>query len=213
MIKAVIFDLDGTLADTLSGITHFVNRTTAAYGLSSISTERTKVFVGNGAKVLLERTFAHLGLPELPEGALALYNSLYDAHATHDLRAYEGVLSLLDALQAKGVRWAVLSNKPHTATVPVCRYLFGDKPAFILGQKEGVPRKPEIIGAKMVWEALGVTAAECLYVGDTDCDMQTGKNAGMFTVGVAWGFRSEKELWDNGANAVIHHPQELLQYL
>lgn len=213
MIKAVIFDLDGTLADTLGGITHFVNRTTAAYGLSSISAERTKVFVGNGAKVLLERTFAHLGLPELPEGALALYNSLYDAHATHDLREYEGITPMLDALRDKGIRVAVLSNKPHSAVVPVCEHLFAGKLDFILGNKEGVPRKPDITGVKMVWEALGVTAAECLYVGDTDCDMQTGKNAGMFTVGVAWGFRSEKELWDNGADTVIHHPQELLQYL
>ncbi|MBQ6947340.1 MAG: HAD family hydrolase [Clostridia bacterium] len=213
MIKAVIFDLDGTLADTLSGITHFVNRTTAAYGLSSISAERTKVFVGNGAKVLLERTFTHLGLSELPEGALALYNALYDAHATHDLHAYDGIPALLDMLKQRGIKIAVLSNKPHTAVLPVCTYLFGDKLDFILGQKEGVPRKPEIIGVKMVWEALGVCAEECLYVGDTDCDMQTGKNAGMFTVGVAWGFRTEKELWDNGADTVIHHPQELFQYL
>ena len=213
MIKAVIFDLDGTLADTLGGITHFVNRTTAAFGLSSISQERTKVYVGNGAKVLLERTLHHLGAPELLEEALPLYNRLYDAHATHDLRAYDGILPLLAELRRRNIKLAVLSNKPHSAVVPVCEHLFADTLDFILGNRADIPRKPDITGVKMVWEALGVTAEECLYVGDTDCDMQTGNNAGMFTVGVAWGFRSEKELWDNGADAVIHHPEELLQYL
>lgn len=208
-MKAVIFDLDGTLADTLSGITHFVNRTTAAYGLSSLSQERVKSFVGNGARVLLERSFAHLG-EELPEGALDYYNSLYDNHSDHDLREYKGISPLLAALKEKGLKLAVLSNKPHTATVPVCRFLFGDKIDFVLGQKEDVPRKPDITGVRLVWQALEVTAEDCLYVGDSEVDMLTGKKAGMLTVGVSWGFREECALWENGADHVINKPEELL---
>ena len=105
MITYLLFDLDGTLADTLSGIAHFVNRTTAAYGLSSLSQDRVKSFVGNGAKILLERSFSHLGAA-LPEGALDYYNALYDAHSNHDLREYEGITPLLTALKEQGMKLA-----------------------------------------------------------------------------------------------------------
>lgn len=213
MIKAVIFDLDGTLANTLSGITHFVNRTTASFGLSSLSQERIKVFVGNGAKVLLERTLNHLGSPELLQEAFSLYNALYNAHPHYDLKEYEGISEMLFSLRQAGIRISVLSNKPHAATVAVCQYLFADNIDFVLGHKEGAPHKPDITPLKTVCRHLGVDMKECAYVGDTDCDMMTGKNADMLTVGVNWGFRDEKELWDNGADYVISHPSQLLSLL
>ena len=119
-------------------------------------------------------------------------------------------MELLEELRHRGLKLAVLSNKPHSATEPICRYLFGDRLDFVLGQKEDVPRKPDITGVKLVWQALGVKAEDCLYVGDSDCDMLTGKNAGMLTVGVNWGFREEALLWKCGADHVISKPEELL---
>ncbi len=213
MKKAVIFDLDGTLADTLGGITHYVNRTTAHFGLSSISQERIKIFVGNGAKVLLQRSLAHLGAIELFDEAFPIYNRLYDANPNHDLRAYDGIIEMLDGLRAAGLKVGVLSNKPHSAAGPVCTFLFGDRIDYCMGNKEGIPHKPDTTGLNIVCDKLGVAPEECIYVGDTDCDMQTGNNGKMLTVGVTWGFRTEKELWDNGAHHVIHHPTELLKLI
>lgn len=213
MKKAVIFDLDGTLANTLDSITHFVGRTTTAFGLPALSTECVKSYVGHGARHLLECSFAHLGVAELPEEAFVLYNELYDADPYYMLKEYEGISDLLSTLRQRGIKVAVLSNKPHSATVPICRYLFGDKIDFVLGNKEGIPHKPDIAGVKLVWQALGVTAEDCLYVGDSDCDMLTGKNAGMCTVGVNWGFREEQLLWESGADYVISQPKELLSLL
>ncbi len=210
MKKAVIFDLDGTLADTLSSITHFVNRTTAAYGLSSLSNERVKGFVGKGARNLLQQSFAHLGAPELAEAAFPYYNELYNANPHHELQAYKGIREMLAALREQNIRTAVFSNKPHEATAPICAHLFGDKIEYALGEREGTPRKPDITGLLHVCEKLGVDPKECAYVGDSGSDMITGKSAGMLTVGVNWGFREEQELWDNGADHVISKPEELL---
>lgn len=209
MIKAVIFDLDGTLADTLGGITHFVNRTMAALGLSSLSEKQVKVFVGNGAKVLIERSLSHLGASNLFDSAFSLYNQLYDAHPHHALRAYEGIPQMLDDLKAAGIRTAVLSNKPHTTAAPVCEHLFPHQLDAVLGNKEGLPHKPDTAGVKMILKQLGVAPEECMYVGDTDVDMLTGKAGGMLTVGVLWGFREKEELLQNGADAIVEHPRQI----
>ncbi len=211
MIKAVIFDLDGTLADTLGGITHYVNRTMAAFGLPSLSQQQIKYFVGNGAKVLIDRALCHLGASHLSQQAFSLYNQLYDAHPHYALRAYEGIGQMLDDLKAAGIRTAVFSNKPHSTAAPVCQRLFPNQLDVVLGNKEGLPHKPDITGARQIWEQLGVTAEQCMYVGDTDVDMLTGKAGGMLTVGVLWGFRDRQELVDNGADVLVEHPCEITQ--
>ena len=213
MKKAVIFDLDGTLADTLSGITHFVNRAMTAYGLSSFSKDTIKIMVGAGAKSLIKRALARHNASHLFDEVFPFFTSIYNAHPDHDLKAYEGISEMLTCLRDKGIKIAVTSNKPHETAAPICHQPFPGQIDFALGNKEGIPHKPDITAIRMAWQALGVTPEECIYVGDTDCDMQTGKNGGMLTVGVQWGFRAEKELWDNGADHVISHPSELLELL
>ncbi len=213
MAQAVIFDLDGTLANTLDSITHYINRTMATLGLSSLSEQRVKTFVGNGAKLLLERALSHLGHPELFDKAFAIYNELYNAHPYHALTEFEGITPLLISLKQSGLRTAVFSNKPHDATEPICRYLFGENIDFIQGQLPDVPLKPDPKGLEMVCEKLGIHPNDCIYVGDSDVDIQTGKNAGAFTVGVSWGFRSKEELRQNGADAIIDTPSQLLTFI
>ncbi len=209
MAKAVIFDLDGTLADTLGSITHYVNRTTALLGLSSLSEKRVKKYVGNGAKLLIERVLEHLEHPELFSEAFAIYNRLYNAHPYHALTEYDGITPMLQALKQKGIYTAVLSNKPHAAVKPICRHLFGGLLDLAQGQLPDIPIKPDPQGLNMICQKLNVHPKDCIYVGDTDVDILTGKNAGAFTVGVSWGFRDKAELEQNGADAIIDTPDEL----
>ena len=119
----------------------------------------------------------------------------------------------LAALKTKGIRLAVLSNKPHYATLPICHHLFDDMMDCVQGQTEGIPVKPDPTGLQFVLKTLQVSPEDCVYVGDSDVDMLTGKQGGMLTVGVSWGFREEEELRQSGADVLIHHPQELLQLL
>jgi phosphoglycolate phosphatase len=131
----------------------------------------------------------------------------------YQVKPYDGICELLEALKAAGIRIAVLSNKPHQQTIDVVEALFG-KGYFdlIQGQVDQVPVKPDPAGAFLILEKLGLSASEVLYVGDTGTDMQTGKGCGAFTVGVLWGFRKRDELEENGADAIIAHPLELLRY-
>ena len=124
MYKAAIFDLDGTVADTLTGITHFVNRATAHFGLSSVSSEKIKYYVGDGAAVLIERVLSDVGGIEQKQQILEYYNALYNGDPYYKLKAFPGIPEMLDSLKQKGIKLAVLSNKPHTATAPICERLF-----------------------------------------------------------------------------------------
>lgn len=213
MTQAVIFDLDGTLADTLDSITHYVNCTTASLGLSPLSAEQVKAFVGNGAALLIERVLAHLGAPELFESAFATYNELYNANPYHKLKTYDGVSQVLAALHSADIRTAVLSNKPHEAVLPICQRLFGDKIDHMQGQKPGIPIKPDPKALFDICKKLKAEPENCVYVGDSEVDMQTGKNGGMFSVGVSWGFRDRQVLKENGADIIIDTPKQLLSIL
>ena len=213
MKKAFIFDLDGTVADTLANLTHYVNRTTAAFGLSSLSKEKIRCYVGNGAKKLFERVLSDVGGMDRFDEIFAYFNTLYNQNPYHALSTFEGMPETLAALKAKGIKLAVLSNKPHFATLPICRHLFDDMMDCVQGQTDGIPVKPDPTGLQFVLKTLQVSPEDCVYVGDSDVDMLTGKQGGMLTVGVSWGFREEEELRQSGADVLIHHPQELLQLL
>ena len=131
----------------------------------------------------------------------------------HLVKEYDGIWELLDQLQRRKILLAVLSNKPDKVAKQVVAQLFAGIPfARCYGQRPGVERKPSPQGAQLIAQELGIPVIQCLYVGDTDVDMKTGKSAGMTTIGVAWGFREEEELWKNGADDVIAHPLELLDY-
>ena len=211
-MNVCIFDLDGTLTDTLASLTYSVNETLKEMGLSPITAEQCRSFVGNGARVLIEKALAAVGLPDksrLEEG-MEIYGRIFDANCTYLVTPYEGVRDMLVEMKEQGMKLGVLSNKPHRQTVKVVREIFGEGMFdCVQGQQEGIARKPDPEGVYRLMDALKVSKEECLYVGDSEVDIQTGKNAGVRTIGVAWGFRSRETLKAAGAETIIETPREL----
>lgn len=214
--KAVIFDLDGTLSDSINSIKYCGDKVMADYGYGPFSVEQYKYFVGDGAANLVKRALFAGGDSELVhfEEAFARYKEVFRENCMYEVKPYAGIRELLAALKEKGVALAVLSNKPHVETIQVIETLFG--PGFfdvILGQTDSVAIKPSPEGVFVILDKLGLSPKEVLYLGDTATDMKTGKSAGAFTVGALWGFREYKELSDNHADAIIEEPMQLLKYL
>lgn len=210
MYKAVVFDLDGTLTNTLDDIADAMNRALRLNGLPEYPVDAYRYMVGNGAKVLAER--AAKPCPEKTAQVLEDYQQYYERHTRVKTQPYPGIPALLRALAARGLKLCVLSNKPHADTVNVVTHFFPDIPwTVIRGQKEGVPVKPDPAGALAILKELGLRAEECLYLGDTSVDMETATRAGMYAVGVLWGFREEKELRESGARLLIREPMELME--
>lgn len=216
MRKAVIFDLDGTLSDSLTSIKYCCDRAIAPFGYGPFPEDDYKYFVGDGAVNLVKRALRAAGDADLFhfEEAMELYRQYFAVDCMYQVKPYPGIPELLTALKEQGLKIAVLSNKPHEQTVDVIETLFGkDYFDVVLGQKEGVPVKPDPAGVSVVLREMGLEAGKVLYLGDTATDMKTGKGAGAFTVGALWGFRERKELEENHADAVIARPLELLEYI
>lgn len=215
MIRACIFDLDGTLLNTLTTIAHYGNASLKAFGLPAVAEERYRYLVGNGAKILVERMIAESGGdPALYDAIFAHYNAAYDAAPKHLTQPYPGVVSVISELKQRGIFTAVLSNKPHFATVSAVGSFF--EPGMfdrVYGQREGIPIKPNPLALQSILDELGVLPSECLYIGDTAVDMQTGKAAGIQTVGVLWGFRTREELVQSGADVLLERAEQLLDLL
>ena len=216
MKKAVIFDLDGTLNDTIDSIKISADAAAATVGIGPFSEDEYKYFVGDGAAVLIERVLEAGGDSEHVhfDAVYAEYQRIFEKYCMYNVRPYDGIPELLDALKEKGVQMAVLSNKPHVRTLEVIHDIFGDDYfAVVQGQQEGIERKPSPEGVFHILNKLSLTADDILYVGDTGTDMQTGKSAGAFSIGAFWGFREENELRENGADVIVGHPLEVLNYL
>ena len=212
MYKACIFDLDGTLLDTLDAIAYTTNMTIGTLGMAPFEKEAFKIMVGDGAGKLIERALVQRGDEELKhyDEMLALYQENFAVHSTYNVRPYDGIVEMLALLKELGIKIAVLSNKPHPRTIENIESVFGEGYFdHIQGEKPGVIRKPDPAGAYQVMEALGLSKEECLYIGDTNTDMMTGKNAGLDTVGVTWGFRGEEELRSYDPAYIVHHPSEI----
>lgn len=212
MYKACLFDLDGTLADTLESIAHVANMVLAHFGLPAQPVEAYKYYAGDGADALMERCMrAAGGRMEHLDEARKMYRSIFAEDPLYRVTPFDGMVETLEALKNRGVKLAVCSNKPHPAAVGAIKGLFGDDIFDIIqGQEASIPRKPAPDAALMIAEKLKVLPEACMYVGDTDTDMQTGKAAGMLTIGVLWGFRDRQELEENHADRIISHPGELL---
>lgn len=216
MKKAVVFDLDGTLNDTIASIKRSADEALSRFGFGPYTVEQYKYFVGDGAAVLVERCLEAGGDAEHVHFAevYAEYQKVFEKYCMYRVKPYAGIKELLEALKDKGVKLAVLSNKPHKRTVEVIHEVFGeDCFDIVLGQTEGIRRKPSPEGVFYILDQLKLTAEDILYLGDTGTDMQTGKAAGAFTVGALWGFRTKEELLENRADAVIENPLKLLDYL
>lgn len=211
-MKLCIFDLDGTLADTLSTIAHYGNTALSACGLPEIAVEDYKTLVGDGRSVLIHRMLACFGRDgeELFKKACTVYDAAYEADVIFDTKPYEGIVEAVKSLRKAGVKTAVLSNKPDNVVRMVCDKLF-DGGLFdeIRGQREDTPKKPAPDGALLLAEMFGAKSSECVFVGDTNVDIFTGKNAGMRTAGVLWGFRTQEELSEAGADIILEKPADI----
>ena len=215
-MKACIFDLDGTLTNTLESMTYSVNLTLKEMGLSQITKDQCRMFVGNGARVLIEESLKVSGDPKASriEEGMKIYGRIFDQNCTYHVTPYEGIPEMLKALKDRGIHLAVLSNKPDRQTGKVVKEIFGDNIFdYAQGQKDGIRRKPAPDGVWYLMEQMQVSKEECLYIGDSEVDAATGKNAGLKTIGVLWGFRDRKTLETAGADHLIERPEELLQFV
>ena len=212
MIKAIIFDLDGTLANTLTTLAYYGNKTLEHIGLGPVETQKFRYLVGRGIVVLMQDMLLACGKEpndELVESMVRDFNDMYLKDTMYLTDAYDGIREMLASLKRDGYKLAVCSNKPDAATQKVVAALFGDTFDLVLGKREEFPRKPEPDSVLYIARQLGVSSDECLYVGDTDTDMQTGNAAAMTTVGVLWGFRDQQELEQNNASYIAKEPMDI----
>lgn len=212
-IRAIIFDLDGTLVDSLEDLADAVNAALEASGLPTHPIEAYKTFVGEGQVRLIEKVLP----PDrhgLRDAVLAEFRRLYLGDPTRKTRPFAGIEEALGDAHRRGLKLAVLSNKPDEPTRKIVDRLFAPGTFEVcFGERAGVPRKPDPTSAHEVARLLGVAPGECLFVGDTAIDMNTAKTAGMKALGVLWGFRGRDEIAAAGADWIVAHPSEIAQVL
>jgi phosphoglycolate phosphatase len=213
--KAILFDLDGTLLDTLADLADAMNAALSHFAYPQHSLESYKTAVGDGIHVLAERVLpaAH----KTPETIATLVTEMQRIYTTcwmNKTTPYKGIPELLKELQARDIRTAVLSNKPDSKTrICVEHYFSPDSFDIVMGASDQFPLKPDPTAARHIMNTMQIRPENWLYLGDTNTDMQTASRAGIKAVGVSWGFRHRQELIDNGANLIIDTPLELLQHL
>lgn len=212
--KAVIFDLDGTLVDSLADLSDSVNLMLKSYGFPTHEMEKYRYFVGNGSKKLMERTLPRdkAASAEFIEEALVKYKAIYKERLLEKTRPYNGVRELLAELKSRGIPLAVCTNKHNDAALTIVKILFAPGTfEEVLGDRPGFPKKPNPATPLEIASHLGVKPDEVAYLGDTSVDMETAVHAGFLPVGVLWGFRPEEELVKSGAKVLLKAPLELLE--
>lgn len=209
--RAAVFDLDGTLLNTLADLADSGNELLASYGMAPHPEPAFRYFVGNGSRKLMERILPGKS-PEQIDEALARYKAIYEKHLTAKTTPYAGIAETLSALKVRGVRMAVCTNKHISAAEALIRKYFpADTFDTFEGDRPGVPRKPDPAHVRIVLEKMGIRPEETVYLGDSGVDMQTAVNAGALPVGVLWGFREKDELMENGAQILLSKSSELLE--
>lgn len=214
LIKAAIWDLDGTLLNTLDDLAQSTNAALEANGLPERTTDEVRAFVGNGVHKLIERAVGEPGEahPKFQD-VLDCFVAHYGVHSKDQTRPYDGVMEVLDALLAQGVKHAIVSNKVDFAVKALSRDYFGERMVSAVGDDPSRRRKP---APDSVWEAMrqmGVTQEECIYIGDSDVDVITARNAGIPCIAVTWGFRSEESLIAAGAQHIARKPEDILRII
>ena len=208
--QTAIFDLDGTLLDTLEDLYRAANSALDRYALPRRRRDEIRAFVGNGVEMLIRRAVPDGTDEETTLAVLADFKTTYAAVCEDHTKPYEGIPDLLRALRERGVRVAVVSNKFDAATKKLCQKYFGELVEIAVGERAGVRKKP---APDTVFEALrelGVSADGAVYIGDSDVDVETARNCGMDCISVTWGFRDEGFLVESGAVTLVHDPKALL---
>ena len=212
-IKAVIWDLDGTLLDTLGDLAASTNAALQKNGLPQRTVDEVRGFVGNGIGKLIERAVPADCPPEETKRVLEDFVAHYAQHSRDTTRPYDGVLPMLDALIAQGVKLGIVSNKIDFAVRELSAAYFGERMQVAVGDDSSRLRKPAPYSVLEAMRRLGVTREETVYVGDSDVDVLTARNAGVTCCAVSWGFRSEESLRAVGAEHIAATPEELLATL
>ena len=210
--KCAVFDLDGTLLNTIKTINYYLNLALGKNGLGSISEEKCMSFVGDGAVKLVQRALTSLDVndDEAFSRVFADYNAAYDADPYYLTEIYDGITDMLSDLRNKGISVCVLSNKPDFATKSAVSYFFGDLLSAVSGARDGVRLKPYPDSLLSMISTLGFTPAETVYIGDSQQDILTAKNAGVGgCISVTWGFRSREELISSGAEQLAYQPSDI----
>ncbi|MBN1499303.1 MAG: HAD family hydrolase [Spirochaetes bacterium] len=215
-LKAVIFDLDGTLLNTIDDLADAMNSVLIQKGFSKHPVKEYKTFVGDGIENLVRRAlpiyFRHND--DIIRECVKLVKYEYDSLWNKKSELYPGINILLDNFEAAKFKMSIYSNKPDEFVQKVAKHYFTKWDfKFITGAKKNRPLKPDTSVVKEILAGMGVTPDECLYIGDTDTDIMTGKNAGIFTIGALWGFRSEEELAEAGADFLAGKPEDIIDFL
>ncbi len=213
-MAAVLFDLDGTLVDSLEDIAAATNVGLTAVGLPTHTMETIRGFVGHGIGALVERALGDRATPARAQSVLAAIRAHYQAHATERTRPFPGIEALLQTLARRGVSLAVVSNKPHDLTTQIVRELFPEIPfGFVTGESADIPRKPDPTGILTACAALGAPPSSAVYVGDTGVDMQAARAANVRSIAVTWGFRDRSALETAKPDHWAERPEDILAAL
>ncbi len=214
--KAIIFDLDGTLLNTLDDIADCANSVLLDKGFPIHDINAYRFFIGEGVAMLFKKALPENRRNEdVIQACAKRFTEICDDHNRKSrITLYDGIDVLLNKLGDMALKTAILSNKPHQLTLKsVDDFLSGWRFDMVLGQRDNVPRKPDPVGALEIARKFDVPPSECLYLGDTAIDMATATSAGMFPMGVLWGFRDKEELLGSGAEKIIHHPMDVIRFL
>ena len=212
--KAVIFDLDGTLIDSIQDIALCTNQVLEKLGHKTHPLDAYQNFVGDGALMLINNALQDNVSEETIEKALELFKNIYGDKIHKNTKPYVGIYEMLDSIKHIDLHLTVLSNKPHPFTVEFINHFFQDYPFIeVHGQKEDVPKKPHPQGAFNIAKSLNLDPKDIIFIGDTPTDIKTAKSAGMYSVGVSWGYRSVEELQQAQADIIAKDPQHLAQIL
>lgn len=211
MKHGLILDLDGTLVNSLEGITASLNRALAAAGLPLHPPEKVRTFIGNGARALVQRAAPATSDTALLDQLENSFKADYDLTWPTGTFAYDGISELLERLQSLGFSLAVLSNKPHPFTTAIVAKIFpGIRFEAVVGQRRGIPHKPDPGGALDIAASLGIAAGDWTVIGDSTMDLETARNAGMQSIAVTWGYHDRENLLAAGAEQIADDPLELL---
>ena len=208
--QTAVFDLDGTLLDTLEDLYLATNSALESHSMPRRSRDEVRMFVGNGVEMLIRRAVPSCTDEETTLAVLADFKTTYAAICEDHTRPYDGILDMLRALREKGIRVAVVSNKFDAATKQLCQKYFGDLVEVAIGERAGVRKKPAPDTVYEALKELGMTATGAVYIGDSDVDIQTARNCGMPCISVTWGLRDKDFLLQSGAEILVDTPERLL---
>lgn len=214
---ACIFDLDGTIINTIHSLTYTTNLVMKQCGMkTTLTEEQMSTIVGDGYRKQMERSLLACGDSDLShyEEALQIYPNVFRENCLYQLETYEGMPELLERMKQAGMKLAVLTNKPHARALDNIRAVYGEGYFdYVLGEQEGIPKKPDPTGVFHILKVLNVKPEQCLYMGDTNTDMRTAIAAGLDAVGAIWGFRTKEELEQFHPKYLAQHPMDVLKMI